>query len=211
VGGKKEEPGGLNGKDKQLWGLVTLAGLALLVIILLSVPVDLVVKVATPEKTKVKLGLRWLFGLVNWEIKPKKKRARKAEISGTKPRKKGGQGRTFLTLLGTRGLARQFLKLLQTILHHLDIRGFKVDLHLGLGDPASTGMLFAIIGPPLTHLAPSSVKLTPSFEEAVFRGEMSGHLRLIPGHLVIDVLGFVFSRPTFRGIKKLIKNKWKRK
>ena len=194
-----------------MWVLATLAGLALLVILVLSVPVDLAVRVITPEKPRVRFGLRWLFGLVNWEIKPKKteKPARKAKATGAKPPgKRAGQARVFLALLGTRGLVRRFLKLVRDILRHLKIWGLKIDLHLGLGDPASTGLLFAVIGPPLALWHPSRVKLTPSFNGAVFAGELSGNLRVIPGQVVITILKFIFSRPAMRAAKRLISAKW---
>lgn len=171
-----------------MWVLATLMGLAMLVI-LLSVPVDLAVRVITPEKTRVRLGLRWLFGLVDWEIKTTK-RSREVKAAEAKPKgRRTDRAKILLALLGTRGLRLQLLKLVRNILPRLKIRGLKIDLRLGLDDPASTGLLFAIIGPPLAIWHPSSVKLTPSFEGAAFTGELSGRLRVIPGQLVIAVRG----------------------
>jgi hypothetical protein len=194
-----------------LWVLATLAGLALLVILVLSVPVDLAVRVVTPEKPRMRLGLRWLFGLVSWEIKPEKtgEPARKAKAAGAKPPgKRAGQARVFLAILSTRGLVRQFLKMVRNILRHLKIGGLKVDLRLGLDDPASTGLLFAIIGPPLALWHPSEIKLTPGFEGAVFAGELNGNIRVIPGQVVTAVLRFICSLPAMRAVKRLISAKW---
>ena len=194
-----------------MWVLATLAGLALLVILVLSVPVELTVRLITPEKPRVRFLLRWLFGLVRWEIKPEKteKPARKGKVARAKPLgRRIGQARVILALLGTRGLVRRSLKLISDVLGHLKIRGLKVDLRLGLSDPASTGLLFAIIGPILALWHPPGVKLSPGFEGAVFAGELIGNIRVIPGQLVIAVLSFIFSRPVLRAVKRLISLKW---
>jgi len=88
-------------------------------------------------------------------------------------------------------------------------------MRVGLGDPADIGLLFALIGPVMPFLAPSSVKriaVRPDFSDsAVCEGFMQGALRIQPIKLVVPLERFVFSLPVIRLVTKFILRRWKLK
>ena len=200
-----------------MWVIVTLASLAAILILVLSVPLEMAVHVDVHGRPKLRLKLLWLFGLVSKEITRKKKPEEKKKAVKAKP-KPGKRIRRFgdiFKILRTRGLLRQLKVLLSDILGCLKIRNLVADFRVGLGNPADTGLLFALIGPTTFWLSssfPHQVKVRPSFEgEATFEGYSYGALRLRPIQLVIPFLRFIFSLATVRMVKKLVLTKWKRK
>ena len=200
-----------------MWVIVTLASLAVILILVLSVPLDMAVQVSVPRKPRFRVKLVWLFGLVSKEITRRKKPEEKKKV--VKDKRKPGEGRrkfkNIFKILRTRGLLKQLKVLLRDILGCLKIRDLTADFRVGLGDPADTGLLFALIGPTTFWLSSSSyhrIRVQPSFaDEPTFEGHLSGAVRLRPIQLVIPLLKFVFSLATVRVVKKLVLAKWKRK
>jgi hypothetical protein len=159
----------------------------------------------------------WFFGLVSKEITRGKKvpEEEKGVAKGKqKPGKRRIKARSIFQILRTRGLLKQLKRLLQDILKCLKIRDLKVNLRIGLDDPADTGLLLALIGPATFFLGSSRVheiRVQPSFEdEAVFEGYLHGAVRLVPIQLTIPFLRFVFSLAAIRTAKTLVLAKWKR-
>ena len=170
------------------------------------------------SRPKFRIRLVWLFGLICKEITKTRKKAKRREgvaEGKRKPRKIKIKARTIFDILRTRGLVGHVKQLFTDILRHLKIRDLAADVTVGLGDPADTGLLFAFIAPATLFLGSSrvhEVRVQPSFEdEAVFKGYLSGALRLLPIKLVIPSLRFVFSLATIRVVKTLVVSKWRRK
>jgi len=200
-----------------LWVVVALASLAVLILLVLSVPLDIAVHVDVHGRPRFRMRVVWLFGLVSKEVKRGKKKPKeeKRVAEGKrKPGKKRARARTIFKVLRTRGLLGQLKRLLKDVLKHLKIRDLIVDFTVGLGDPADTGLLFALIGPATFFLGSSSVheiRVEPSFgDETVCEGYLHGTVRLLPIQLVIPSLRFVFSLATIRVVKMLVVTKWKR-
>ena len=200
-----------------MWVIVTLASLAVILSLVLSVPLDMAFQVSVPGRPRFRMKLLWLFGLVSKEITREKKPEEKKKA--VKERRKPGERRRrfgdVFAILRTRGLLRQLRVLLSDILNRLKIRDLAADFRVGLGDPAETGLLFALIGPTtfcLSSSFPLQVRVQPSFaDEATFEGYSQGTVRLRPIQLVIPFLRFIFSLTTIRAVKKLVLTKWKRK
>ena len=158
------------------------------------------------------MRLAWLFGLVSKEIAKKEKKA----VEGKREPGEGRVGaRTILEILRTKGLLGQIKRLLIGIFRIPRIKAFLADFRVGLGDPADTGLLFALIGPVAFFLGssfPNQIKVRPSFsDEAVLEGSLYGVLRLRPIQLVPPLLRFVFSLPTIRVAKIAVVAKWRKK
>ena len=188
-----------------MWVIVALASLAALPILILCLPVDMVLHTDVYGKPKFRLRLSWLFGLVSKEVtegKKKPEEKRKVVEGKRKPKKRMRGVRGIFEILQTRGLLRQLKVLLKDILSRFKIRNLTADFRVGLGDPADTGLLFAIIGPVLSFLSPPfphQIRVEPSFgSEAVFEGYSYGKVRLRPIQLVPPLLRFVFSLATIR-------------
>jgi len=201
-----------------LWVIVALASLAVLAVLILCIPLEMVVRVDADGRPRFRMRLVWLFGLVSKEITKAKKKPeeeRRVAEGKRKLRKRKIKARTILEILRTRGLLRQVKGLLKDILRRLEIRDLTADITVGLGDPADTGLLFAFIGPATFFLGSSrihDIRVQLSFEdEAVFKGYLSGAVRLLPIQMVIPLLRFVFSLATIRVVKTLAVSKWRRK
>jgi len=200
-----------------LWVVISLASLAVILIFVLCVPLDMTLHADVYGKPKLRLKLSWLFGLVSKEVtrgkEPKEKK--KLVKEKRKPREGKRRLRDILEILRTRGLLSQLKRLLSDVLSRLKIRDLIADFRVGLGDPADTGLLFALIGPATFWLNSSlshQIRVQPSFEgEGVFEGYSHGVVRLRPIQLVIPFLRFAFSIATIRVAKRLVLTKWKRK
>jgi hypothetical protein len=163
------------------------------------------------------MRLAWFFGLVSKEIrKGVKKAGEKERAVEAKPkrRKKRIRAWTIFEILRTRGLLRQVGRLLGDILRRLKIRDLGANFTVGLGDPADTGLLFAVIGPTtffLNSSFPHHISVQPSFEdEAVCQGYLRGTVRVVPIQMVIPGIRFVFSLPVIKVAKRLVVTKWKK-
>ena len=177
-----------------MWIVVTLASVAALIILVLSVPLDMVLDIEVYGKPKARLRLSWLFGLVSKEIGKAKKKVIKEK---QKPREHKKRIWDIFEILRTRGLLKQLEVLIRDVLRHFKVKDFIADFRVGLGDPADTGLLFALIGP-ATYLPGSpflhQARVEPSFDdEAVFEGYSHGVVRLRPIQLALPFLRFVFS------------------
>ena len=199
-----------------MWAIIALASLAGLAILALSIPLDMVLHLDVHGKLKFRMRLVWLWGLVSKEIKRrKKKREEKKEVpEKRKPKKRKGRPRDFLKILRTKGLVKQFKRLVKDILSCLRIKNLKGEFKIGLDNPADTGLLFAFIEP-IQILNPylrQQFNLKPSFdEEPVFEGYLQGSVGLKPICLVTPLIRFIFSPVAMRLVKVFILNKWKRR
>ncbi len=201
-----------------MWVIAALVSLAVLIVFALLVPLDVVLYVDVYGRPKFRMRLAWLFGLVSKEIakKEKKPEDKKKTVRGKRmPGKRGPGAGTILEILRARGLLGQIKLLLKGILRLPRIKDLAADLKVGLGDPADTGLLFALIGPATFFVGssfPNQIKVQPSFtDEAVLEGSLHGALRLRPIQLIPPLLRFVFSLPTIRVAKILAVTKWRRK
>ena len=200
-----------------MWVIAVLVILAVLLLFVLCVPLDLVLHADVYGKPKVRLRFTWLFGLVSREVAREKKKKPKEKKIAAKAKKKHrrGSARVIFSILRTKGVLRHIKELLKGVFSCLKFRDLIADFKIGLGDPADTGLLFAIIGPATAFLGSSrlhQLRVEPSFgDDAVLQGYSNGTVRLRPIQLVTPILKFAFSLTTIRVAKTLILSKWKRK
>ena len=193
-----------------MWVVATLFSLAVFLTLVLCMPLDMVLHADVYGKPKFRLRFSWFFGLVNKEVTRQEK-----EVKGKrKPGKRNRKSSHVFKILRVKGLLRQFKNLIKDILSCFKIGNLEVNFRLGLGDPADTGLLFALITPATLLLSssfPHQIRIEPSFaDEAVFEGYSHGKVRLRPIQLIPPLLKFVFSPATLRTVKMLVSRKWKR-
>ena len=200
-----------------MWVIITLASLAVMLVLVLSVPFDMAFQVSVPEKPRFRIKLLWRFGLVSKEITQKKKAEEKKKVVEKKPKPREGKRKigVIIGILRTKGLLKQLKVFLSDIFGSLKIRDLLADFRIGLGNPAETGLLFALVGPTALWMSssfPIQIRVQPSFaDEATFEGYARGAVRLRPIRLVMPLFRLVFSLTTIRIVKKLVLTKWKRK
>jgi hypothetical protein len=196
--------------------LYVIAGILLVIVLGLSVPVDLLFDFRTSRDREAVLRAEWLFGLVGKSLLPRKKfgKPRKAK----KPRK--GKRRDLRTLLSyfalvrTRGLATEFLRFVRRMVGSLHIRQVNADLRFGLDDPADTGIVYGALWPVLFLPAMSSsttLRMEPVFDSPTFEAAFQGKVRVFPAEMLANIVRFVFSPAGLRLIKTMVVLQWKKK
>jgi hypothetical protein len=188
--------------------VLVLEALLGLVLLLLAVPVGLEFRLAGLEPFTGEVGVRWLFGLVRLRFpvpgvgqgtpgpKAPRTRARPA------PRSRRGH---VLAALRQAEFRRRVYRLGGDLLRAVHLQRLRLLMRLGLGDPADTGRLWAVVGP-LNAAAQArhmEVRIEPEFVEPVLEFEADGRLRLIPLRFLVLVLGFALSPSTIRAWRTL--------
>ncbi len=200
-----------------MWAVATLTVLTGLIVFILCVPLDIAFRVDTHGKPKLRMTLTWFFGLVSKEMIKEKKSEPKEKMAEVKrlAEKKRKRVGVILKMLRTKGLARRFLRLLKDVLSCSEITDFIVDLKVGLGDPAETGLLFGLVGPVTLFVRRSSrrqIIVQPVFDgEPVFECYSYVGVRLWPIRLVFPSARFVLSLGALKAVKVVLSSKWKRK
>jgi hypothetical protein len=186
-----------------VWILAAALGTLLFLVILLAVPVDLVFQVEKGVELRSRVRVGWLFGLVWKDLTGREKKPKPKKKKKPKPKKKKSR-EPFLAFLGAEGFLLRLFGLVRRLFRLLKVRQLDLDLTVGLGDPADTGMLFGVVGPAaacLGSLSPGDVQIRPDFVEESFRGHFKGDVRVFPIQFVATLAGFVLSPTTLKAIK----------
>ena len=195
--------------------LYIVAGILLVILLVLSIPVDLAFAFRSGGDGKTIVRVEWLFGLVGREMVGRERPEEKAAPEKPKFKKKKRRFKDIFAIVRTKGLLKQFKVFIRDLLPCLKIKDLNADIRVGLGSPNDTGLLFAFIGPPVFWLSstlPFRVNVQPAFEdEATFEGHAQGKVKLRPIQLFIPISRFLFSPATLRLLKNLITSRWKRK
>ena len=200
-----------------MWAIAVIVSLAVFFTLLLCVPLYLVFHTKIDGRPRFSMRLIWLFGLVSHELRRGKKKADEEEGTEHKQKQRDWTGRIRVTfeIMQTKGLLGQFISLAKRIRRHIKIKKLVANFNVGLDNPADTGLLFAFIAPAnllLRYFSPHQIKIEPSFaSETIIEGHLYGAVRVRPIQLAAPLMGFTFSLPTLRAVKKLVSSKWKRK
>lgn len=205
-----------------MWVIATVLGILgviLFFILLLAIPIDLIFYVEKDADFRSKVRVQWLYGLIGKDIRKKKK---KPETKEEKRKRiiKAFQSifrargflrkrslKLFLALLRTRGFLRNIIKFARRVVKLIKVRNSKVDLQIGLSDPADTGLLFAVVGPAMVYIRSCSsldIQVEPDFEQENLRGHFTGELRAFPISFIGPLVLLAFSSTTLRAIKAMI-------
>ena len=199
-----------------MWVLVTLASLLVLLVIILLIPVEAALSLDIHGRPQFRVKMAWFFGLVTREVtggQPSPPEPERAEEIKRKRRRWRWRPGEILSILRTSGLLRQVFRLVRDIFRLPRLQDLLADLRVGLGDPAETGLLFAVIGPAsalLYHRFPNQIRLQPDFtDEAVLDGYVFGKVRLRPIQMAPPILRFTFSTAAIQAAWQMVVNKWK--
>ena len=184
--------------------IVLLASIALL-----AVPVTLSYRLNWQRKLEGEANLRWLFGLVRVRLAPPRAgrsadgEKRSEESTEPKPKRKKLRPLAALRQKAFRGRVLRFVRDLWRALRKRDL---SLRIRVGLGDPAETGQLWALLGPLsalLANIEDTSIELEAEFVDAVFEVDSRGNLSVIPLQLLYLVLGLLCSPPFWRGMRHM--------
>ncbi len=189
--------------------LIALLVLIFLIILFLSIPFNLLFYLHIQEDFVFQMKLRWFFGLAHFNIAPGKKEP------DTKIKKKKQQKPIsfdlILKVIGTKGLPRQFIRLIKDVFHSIRIKRLSFDLKIGLEDPTDNAYIYACAVPVsyLLRRTPYRINIQPVFEnELVFDCLADCNLKVFPITLVGCFLKNFLSAPLLKASWMLIKDRW---
>lgn len=200
--------------------LAFIGAVTALTILLLAVPVNLVYALRKDEVWRGRLIVYWMFGLFRVSVRPGRRKAARSSKRRRKRREmivSGTKGvvrrrHMVLAILRTRGLLRGLLHLLRDLLRSLKPRRLRVELVIGLEDPADTGRLAGVLAPlrllfgrrTLGKESNVSIDVTPDFFGPRLQGYSCASVQFVPLKLIAIVIGFLFSAPVFRAVRLMM-------
>jgi hypothetical protein len=187
--------------------VLLVAGLLGLVLLLLAVPADLEFRLEGIEPFTGEVGVRWLFGLVRFRIPvpragkatPRPEAKRKAARVRARPRA-GGRHLDVLAALRQAAFRRRVYRLARDLVRAVHPHRLRLRMRLGLGDPADTGRLWAVVGPlnAVAQLRNAELRIEPEFGDPVLEFRADGRVLLVPLRFLFLAVAFALSPPTIR-------------
>lgn len=193
--------------------MLILSASLVLLLLLLAVPLDLVFSIERVRNFQGKISVRWLFGVVRFRIPlpSTSGQQRKAEHLQQSSKKRAARNKhrarpDFVAVIGQTQFRRRVYRFLKDLVRALHLQRLRLLMRWGLGDPADTGRLWALIGPlsaMVQNVRSAEVCIEPEFMDAVLEVQADGQLRLIPLQLLVVVFAFVLSPPSIRAWRTL--------
>lgn len=188
---------------------VILAIIVGLLVLLLALPIDLAFRVEGVATFNGQIAIRWMFGLVRFRVRipggNKSARAPKATKVRVKPDKRSGRPNVF-ALLRQAAFRRRVYRLAADLVRAAHLRRLHLRMRLGLGDPADTGRLWALVGPlnaVAQNLRNADVQIEAEYLDPVFEFQARGRLLLVPLQFLILAIGFALSPASIRAWRTL--------
>lgn len=176
------------------------------VIALLAIPLALEFRVGWPNDARNEIVLVWARGLVRTAI-PTGDPSNASKKGGARSgHKKRGRRKpvNFLAVIRQRTFRQRLYRFAKDLWHSITREELLVRARIGLGDPAETGQLWAIVGPVSGALAAvkgATIVIEPDFVDAAFEFDGSGRLSLIPLQVIVTLIGLLVSPAIWRGIR----------
>ena len=173
-------------------------------VLLLALPIDVAFRVEGIETFNGQIAICWMFGLVRFRVRipgvSKSPRAPKATKVRVKPDKRSGRP-NVLALLRQAAFRRRVYRLAADLVGAAHLRRLYLRMRLGLGDPADTGRLWALVGPlnaVAQNLRDADVQIEAEYLDPVFEFQARGRLLLVPLQFLILAIGFALSPASIR-------------
>jgi hypothetical protein len=191
--------------------LVVLLGL---VVLLLALPMAVAFRIEGMQAFRGQITVRCLFGCVCYRLQlpgsgahaPKAHPTAQTVQTPPRPPPPKRQPGQVLAILRQAAFRRRIYRLVHDLIDATHLRRLRLNMRLGLGDPADTGRLWALVGP-LQAVAQSrhgaNVRIEPEFMDAVLEFRAQGRLVVVPLQLLFVVMGFVLSPASIRAWRTL--------
>lgn len=184
----------------------------LLFIALLAIPVTLSYQVSWQRAFQGSMKLHWLFGLVHIKVPfaaSKTSAAETGKITQKQHKRKPTAKKSNpMAAVRQKSFRQRIFKFIRDFWRAIDKHNVKLRIRIGLGDPADTGQLWAVVGPVSGLLATvqgAAIEIEPEFIEPVFELESSGNIRVIPLQMIYLTIGVILSPAIWQGLKHMRK------
>ncbi|MEJ2310024.1 MAG: DUF2953 domain-containing protein [Gammaproteobacteria bacterium] len=191
--------------------MLTAVALSLLVVfLLLAIPVGIQFRVSRHKTFDAEVHLEWLFGLMKLRLQPpgskSTSREGKSRSSDDKASSTAAKKSIPVALVRQKHLRRRIFRFIGDLWHAIHKEKLSLNMRIGLGDPAETGQLWALLGPLaalLSTMREVTIGIRPDFIETCFELDCSGKIRVIPLHLIGLVALLLLSPSIWRGIGQM--------
>lgn len=182
----------------------------LLLIALLAIPVSIIFQVSWKKSLRSKIRLNWLFGLVRFSLSPGySPSASQVEDKATKkkrhkPKSPVSKKSSRFPAVWQKNFYRRVIRFVRDVWRAVKKENLMLHARIGLGDPADTGQLWAVLGAVagmLASIKQASISIEPEFQEMIFELDGSGEVRIIPLQLLYIVMGFMLSPTLWRAVR----------
>jgi len=190
-----------------------LTGVAIFLLVfiaLLAIPVSLNYQVSWRRVFQGYCKLQWLFGLVRIQLPlyRAKTASSQTEKIARKHREERSSGRKSnpIAVIRYKSFRQRIIKFIRDFWSAIHKDNLVLRVRIGLGDPADTGQLWALLGPVsgmLATIQEASIEIEPEFIDAIFELESSGNIRIIPLQMIYLAIGLLLSPSIWQGIKHM--------
>ena len=182
----------------------------LALIALLAIPVTLTYQVTWRQAFQGDITLQWLFGLVRLQLplrQPKTPSSSAIKVTQNNHKKSlSGKKSNPIAAIRQKSFRQRIFKFIRDFWHAIQKHNLRLRIRIGLGDPADTGQMWAIIGPVsgmLATIEQASIEIEPEFIDSVFELDSSGNIRIIPLQMIYLAFGLLLSPAIWQGIKQI--------
>ncbi|WP_455205087.1 DUF2953 domain-containing protein [Kaarinaea lacus] len=187
--------------------MILIAILLGVIIAILAIPFEFRFNIQRRESFHSEVAVRWLFGIVTFDVlrpqKPRGKNQQHTRAAKKKTKKKRKNIGNAKELIWNAKFRQRLIRFVKDIFNSVHISAFNLRLQLGLDDPADTGRLWAFMGPLsiwLSKLSNTKVQLQPDFQNELVYLNTNGTVRIIPLAIIGNVLAFLLSPITINAI-----------
>lgn len=189
--------------------LIGTVAFLLVLVALLAVPVRLSYRLSWRRVLQGHVQLRWLFGLVRVQLPLAQSKPRPDEQKAVsrKQRKGASSARKSNPVAAIRQKAfrRRVFRFLRDTWRAIHKQNLRLRVRIGLGDPADTGRLWAVVGPVSGMIAlveDATIEIEPEFVDAVFEIDSSGSIRVVPLQMIYLTSRLLLSPSFWQGIRQ---------
>ena len=178
-----------------LWAV---AMLAMLLLVLLVTPIKLDLSMRTSPKWRLKIAARLLGGLtppIPIHDSDRQRAKKKKPPDPKRKRRKKETGLSRPAFAKGRRMISAAPDLLIDLLRPIHIQYLKVDMDIGLMNPADTGQLFGLLVPVIYSRRQNdtvSITVRPDFTAARLSGEITAMLNFIPVAFIPPAIRFAW-------------------
>jgi hypothetical protein len=194
-----------------MWLFVILAGLVVLAVLVLAVPLNVHIQVERDTTFRWQARMDWFFGLLRTELVrskhngPGRRKETEVQSQGQPLQRKSKRKRGFkpiLLVLASEGFMKELVKFLRNSWAGLVWRDLNLDMHFGCSDPADTGAVWGLLMAPLIRAGwpSSSLRIQPDFSEERLQFSLKGTIRVLPLSFGVAFLVFLARPATLRAL-----------
>ena len=118
------------------------------------------------------------------------------------------KGTNVLAAIQLKPFRQRIVRFIGDLWRAIHKKNVSLRVRVGLGDPADTGQLWAIVGPIAGLLATvqgAAIAIVPEFSDSTFELNTAGSIRVIPLQLILVTIALLLSPPIWQGIVQMQK------